>query len=172
MMFFVRLSWMPMLSRMTGSKCLQTWWSGGRVVGNGRQAYETSPTPHHWLNRPREVAMKTRLRIPGVENTALLLIWATFISASSVFSICLYSSLTKSELSSPSAWYLRRMAYASLRLPFDTSHRGDSGTKQMKQTWRRLGTTWRNEGILHPQLLDMENVHRVTAAAAIAPVNN
>ena len=116
--------------------------------------------------------MITRLRILGVDNIPCRSIWVIFTSSSSVSTIWVYSALTNSEFSSPSAWYLTRMAYASSPLPLDINQRGDSGRYKMKETWRREGTSWRNDGILHPQLLVMANVPRVTVAAATAPMSH
>lgn len=116
--------------------------------------------------------MMTRFRTPAVDSTSPQLIFAPFNSSSSVSSIWEYSALTNSESPSPSAWYFTSMAYASSPLRFDISQRGDSGRNQMKDTWSRLGIIWRNDGILHPQLLGMENVLSVTPAALMEPKSN
>ena len=48
---------------------------------------------------------------------------------------------------------------------------GDSGKNQMKINWRALGQTCKMEGILHPQLVGIAKVPRVTPAATMAPMN-
>lgn len=118
--FFKWLSVTPTLSRIFDRKYLRR----GQVTIKKRDVmstYEVKPFPDHCVARPKKDAIKTRLRIPGVAIKSFQPVLEFSFSSSSVVSISAYSALTKGEVTSPSAWYLARMPYASSPRPFEMS---------------------------------------------------
>lgn len=86
------------------------------------------PLPDHWEKNPMETRMIMRWRLPGVFSSSVHDPFSYSISVWMVSQISLYSILTRSSSSSPSAWTCARVFFAWSNLPFEMSQRGDSGT--------------------------------------------
>jgi hypothetical protein len=80
------------------------------------------------VKRPIMMAMSTRRRIPGVRNMSIQDCLETSSSSLMVERIWAISACTRTELASPSAWYLVRIAKASSSRSLLTSQRGLSGS--------------------------------------------
>ena len=71
--------------------------------------------------------------------------------------------LPKASIASTEVRSLR--VETSTHLPFEKSQRGDSGTNQMRQTWKMEGSACSADGMRHDQLFLMLNVPYVVQAA-------
>ena len=121
------------------------------------------------MMNPAVTTIKSLWRLACVRIHSFPEVVDWIFSSLMVFSISDISNANKGELSSPSAWYLRRIWWASEVRLCSINQRGDSGTKIQSIIWNREETAWRALGKRHDQEPITEAVPNVTQAAISWP---